>query len=189
MDSFVPALIAAFLAAATDKPCWLAAILGDRWPKRNAVVAGAIVANAALMAIAAIGAIAIAATLNPSARNLLAGIALVVAAIGAAMPARPPADRLDGWHLGALGTTTLGLFILGFGEGAQFVAFGFAVRGSDAWLAAGGAALGSSVPAAAAALMGEAQWRRLPLRAAGFACAGLLFVAGCTMSLGGLRLI
>lgn len=189
MDSFVPALIAALLAAATDKPAWLAAILGDRWPRRGGVVAGVIAANALLMAIAAIGAIGIAATLNPSAKALLAGIAMIVAAIGAGMPARPPKDRLDHWRIDPLATSMLGVFILGFGEGAQFVAFGFAVRGADAWLAGAGAAIGASVPVVAAAMMGEAQWQRLPLQWLGAGCAVLLAIAGVTMALGGLRVI
>lgn len=189
MDSFVPALVAALLAASTDKPSWLAAILGERWPHRNAVIAGIATGQVALMAIAAIGAMAIGSILNSSARSLFAGISLIVAAIGAAMPAKPPVDRLDSWRIGPTLTGAFGIFILGFGEGAQFVALGFAIRGSDPWLAAAGASIGAIVPGLVAATLGETGWSRLPLNVVGIIGGMLLGLWGIGLALSGLRLI
>lgn len=189
MDGFVPALVAALLASATDKPGWLAAILSSRFGRPGAVIAGLAAAQLAVMAIAAAGAAAVTPMLNPNARALLFALSLIMAGAGAMMPPKPPKDRLDGWRLGALPTSFAGLFILAFGERVQFIAFGAAAAGSSPWLAAAGAVVGACVPGIVAASLGEGEWRRLPLRAVGIGAGMLLLGAGLVMALGALRLI
>jgi Ca2+/H+ antiporter, TMEM165/GDT1 family len=188
MDSLVPALIAALLAASCDKPAWLAAGLSDR-ARPAPVIAGSIVAQIALMAIGAGAAAALGGVLTPNARGLLAGIALIAAAVGCVLPPRAPRDTLAGWRLGPFLTSAIGIFILGLGERVQFVAFGLAAWGSSPALAGLGAAIGAAIPGIAAATLGEAGWRALPLRTIGWVGAALLGAAGIALALGGLRLV
>lgn len=189
MDSLLPALIAALLAGATDRPAWLAAILGERFGGRGAVLAGIVAAQVAIMAIAAAGALAVRDLMTPNARSLIFGLSLVFAGAGALMPPKPPRDRLDGWRIGALPTAALGSFILAFGERVQFVGFGAAAWGASPVLAAMGAATGASLGAGVAAVLGEREWRKLPLRLIGGIGGALLLMAGIVSALGGLRLI
>lgn len=189
MDSLLPALIAALLAGATDRPAWLAAILGERFGGRGAVLAGVVAAQIAIMVIAAAGAVAVRDLMTPHARSLIFGLALIFAGAGALMPPKPPRDRLDGWRIGALPTTALGSFILAFGERVQFVGFGVGAWGASPALAAIGAAAGASIAAGVAAVLGEREWRKLPLRVIGGVGGALLLSAGIVLALGGLRLI
>lgn len=189
MDSLLPALIAALLAGATDRPAWLAAILGDRFGGRAGVILGVVAAQSAIMGAAFVGALAVRDFMTPNARSLIFGLALVFAGAGALMPPKAPRDRLDGWRIGALPTSALGLFILAFGERVQFVGFGVAAWGGSPVLAAIGAATGAIIGGGVAATLGEREWRRLPLRAMGIAGGAMLLLAGVVLTLGGLRLI
>ncbi|PCD03971.1 hypothetical protein COC42_06535 [Sphingomonas spermidinifaciens] len=189
MDSLLPALIAALLAGAADRPAWLAAILGDRFGGRASVLLGVAGAQAAIMAIAAVGALAVRDVMTPNAKALFFGVALIFAGAGALMPPRPPRDRLEGWRIGPLPTAALGSFILAFGERVQFVGFGAAAWSASPVLAASGAALGAMTGGVIAATLGEREWRRLPLRIIGGAGGTLLLASGIVMGLGGLRLI
>lgn len=189
MDSLLPALIAALLAGATDRPAWLASILGERFGKRTGVILGVIAAQVAIMGAALAGALAVRGLMTPNARSLIFGLALLFAGAGALMPPKPPRDRLEGWRIGALPTSALGLFILAFGERVQFVGFGAAAWGGSPVLAAAGAAIGAIVAGGVAATLGEREWRRLPLRPIGMAGGAMLVLAGLVMALGGLRLI
>ncbi|WP_315761025.1 hypothetical protein [Sphingomonas sp. Y38-1Y] len=189
MDSLLTALVAALLAGAVDRPAWLAAILGERFGPRAGVLAGIVLAQAAVMAIAVAGALAVRDLMNSNARSLLLALSLIFAGAGALMPAKPPRDRLEGWTIGAFATSLAGTFILAFGERVQFVAFGAAAAGSSPILAGIGAAAGAAVAGVAAAMLGERAWRRLPLRAIGAVGGALLLIAGIVTALGALRLI
>ena len=107
---------------------------------------------------------------------------------GAFFPAKTP-DRLDRWRIGAVATAVLGLFILAFGDGVQFIVLTLAARTPVPALAAVGATIGSLVVIVPAALMGEAAWLKLPLKPLRIAIGVVFVLFGLVLALGALRLV
>lgn len=182
------ALVAAALAQVGDRTAWLAAILADRYAKPGLVIAMAAVALLAASGIAAVGGALIGPLLAPNARQLMLALALILQGGGAVFPAKPP-ERLVSWRIGAAATSAIGLFILGFGDGVQFIVLTLAARSPVPALAAIGATLGSLAVIAPAALMGEAAWLKLPLKPLRIGIGVLFVLAGAFLALGALRLI
>jgi putative Ca2+/H+ antiporter (TMEM165/GDT1 family) len=182
------ALVAAALIQVGDRPAWLAAILADRFRAPVTVVAMAALAIAAASALAVVGGMLVAPYLTPEAKAAFLALALVLQGGGALFPAKAP-DRLDGWRIGAAATSLLGLFILAFGDGLQFVVVALAARAAVPWLAAVGATLGAVAVIAPAALLGERDWCRLPLAGVRRAIAVLFLIGGVVLALGGVGLI
>lgn len=182
------ALVAAALAQGADRAPWLAAILADRYRRPGLVIAAAALALAGNYALASVAGAAAAPLLSPNAKLLLLALALLLAAGGMVLRAKPP-DRLTGWKLGGFATSLLGMAILAFGDATQFIAAALAARSPVPWLAAVGATLGALVALVPAAMLGEAAWRALPLRAIRWAGAGVLLVAGAVLGLEAVRLI
>lgn len=186
------ALVAAALAGIGDRPAWLAAILSDRYARAGSgaatVLVAATLALATAAGIAAFGGILLAPMLTPAARQALLALALLLQGGGALLPAKAP-DRLEGWRLGAFATSFLGLFVLAFGDGVQFVVLALAARSATPWLAAVGAVLGSLAVLTPAALLGEAAWTRAPLGRVRVGVGALFVVVGIVLGLGALRLI
>lgn len=188
MDALMAALVAGLLAQIGDRTAWLAAILSDRYSRPFAVVAGATLALAGASAIAATLGAALAPRLTPEAKQLMLGAALMLQGVGAAFATKPP-ERLETWRLGALATATFGLFVLAFGDGLQFVVFALAARTPLPALAAVGAVIGSLAPVATAAVLGEDEWRRLPLGRLRVAAGVAFVVAGIALGLRALGLV
>lgn len=184
----VPAFVAALFAQICDRSPWLAAILADRYGKPFTIAIAALLAHGAGNALAAAGGALIAPILTANARQLLLALALVAAAASALWRFKTP-DRLEGWRLGALATSTLGLFILALGDATQFFTLAFAARGQSPWLAATGATLAAFAVNLAAALIGEPGWRKLPLHGMRIAFGLLSLVAGAVLALSAFRLI
>ncbi len=182
------ALVVAALAQVGDKPAWLAALLADRYAKPMTVIAMAAGALAAASGIAAALGSLLAPQLTPEAKQLMLALALLLQAGGALFPVKSP-ERLDGWRLGAAATSFLGLFILLFGDGVQFVVAALAACTPTPALAAIGATLGGLVPIAAAAMLGEKAWNALPLVTARRVIGGLFLLAALWLGLGALRLV
>ncbi|MET0250023.1 MAG: TMEM165/GDT1 family protein [Sphingobium sp.] len=182
------ALVAAAFAQVGDRPAWLASILADRYRAPGLVIAAATVAllGAGLLAAAA-GAL-LAPRLTPEARQLFLALALLFQGGGALFPVKPP-DRLVGWRLGAALTSLIGLFILAFGDGVQFIVLALAARAQLPWLAAIGAMLGSLAVIAPAAILGEAGWTGLPLVTLRRIIGVLFVLAAIGLGLSALRLI
>lgn len=187
MEALVPAFIAALLTQAGDRPAILTAILADRYgrPLTVALIAG--LAHAALNLGAAYGGQLIAPSLTPNARALFLAVALVVGGFSALLPVKTP-ERLEGWGIGLLLTTFLGVFILAFGAQTQFFTLAFAVR-SDPWFAAAGATAGSFAIAFVAAVLGELTWLRIKFRGFRILTGILFLIAGAVIGLGAVRLI
>lgn len=181
------ALVAAMLVQIGDRPARLAAILADRYRSPAIVLAAAAAALALATGLAAAGGALLAPGLTANARQLLLAVALLLQGAGAFWPVQPP-DRLAGWRLGAWGTSFAGLLTLVFGDGLMLVVLALAARSVPA-LAAIGAVLGSLAVLAAAALLGEAAWLRLPLTALRRAAGTLFLLAGIILALGALRLV
>ena len=188
MAALMAALVAAALAQVGDRTAWLVAILADRYRRPLTVLVAATLALAAASAIAAVGGALVAPTLTPNARTLFFAVALALQGGGALVAAKPP-ERLDRWRLGAFATPLLGLFILAFGDGLQFVVAALAARDVAPWQAAIGATIGSLAILVPAALMGESDWLRLPLVAIRRIAGVLFLVVGIVLALGALRLV
>jgi putative Ca2+/H+ antiporter (TMEM165/GDT1 family) len=182
------ALVAAALAQVGDRTAWLAAILSDRNGRPGLVIAMAAFAILAASSLAAMLGAVIGPKLAPNAQQLMLALALVLQGGGAFFPAKPP-DRLTRWRIGATATALLGLFILAFGDGVQFIVLTLAARTPVPGLAAVGATIGSLAVIVPAALMGEATWLKLPLRPVRMAIGGLFLIFGIILALGALRLV
>ncbi len=188
MDALMAALVAAALAQVGDRPAWLAAILADRYRAGGLVIAMAALAIlAAGLAAAAAGAL-LAPRMTPEAKQLFLALALLFQGVGAWFPVKAP-DRLTGWRLGAALTSLLGLFILAFGDGIQFIVLALAARATWPWIAAVGATLGSLAVIVPAAMLGEKGWTALPLRAARRAIGALFVVVASWLGLAALGLV
>ena len=182
------ALVAAALAHLGDAPATLAAILADRFRKPGVVILAAAIALAGASAAAVAAGMLLAPLVTPEAKLLMLALALALQGGGALFPAKGP-DRLEGWRLGAFATSLLGLFIQFFGDGIQFVVVALAARSPAPALAGVGATLGALVAIAPAAVLGEAAWHRLPLRAARLAIALVFLVGAGVLSADGLALV
>ena len=182
------ALVAAALAQVGDRPAHLAAILADRYRAPGLVILAALLALLAASGIAAVGGLLIAPVLTPEAGRLLLALALLLQGAGALWRGKPP-ERLGGWKLGTFLTSLLGLFILFFGDGVMFVVMALAARSEVPALAAVGATLGALAVVVPAALLGEAEWTKLPLVTARRVIGGVFVVAGLWLGLGALRLV
>ncbi len=187
VDALMAALVAAALAQVGDRSAWLAAILADRYgPGR--VIAMAALALIAASGIAAVAGAVLAPMLAPNAKQLMLALAILLQGGGALFPAKVP-ERLERWRIGAFATSALGLFILAFGDGVQFIVVTLAARSPVPALAAVGATIGSLAVIAPAALIGEAAWTRLPLRTVRIGIGVVFLVAGAILGLGAVALI
>lgn len=174
MDALLIGLLGCLLGMMGDKGQWLVLTLATRFGRDGAVMAGI---AAAAIANAAIGAAAgawLAPMLGSDARLLFLALALLFLGIGMFWPVKRP-DPLAGWRMGPFLTTALGLFILGFGDGAQFLILGLAVRTADPFLAAAGGAIGIIAALLPVVLFRESFFRLLPLRALRIG-SGILFL-------------
>src|SRR3546814_543535 len=133
------------LAETGDRGQLLAHALAERFRRDGAVIAGIVAAALANAAIGAAAGAFIAPMLGTDGRLLFLALALIFLAAGMFWPTKQP-DPLANWRLGPFLTSALGLFILGIGDGAQFLILGIAVRTADPFLAAAGGAIGIIAP-------------------------------------------
>ncbi len=188
METLVPAFVAALLAQAGDRSPWLVAILADRYGRPFTIAIAALLAHGIGNGIAGAGGALIAPMLTPNARQLLIAVALVLAGSGALGRLKPP-DRLEGWRLGPWLTAFAGIFILALGDTTQFFTLAFAARGPSPVVAAIGATVAAFAVSLIAALIGEAGWRRLPLRRLRTGVGVLAIGGGVLLGAGALRLV
>lgn len=181
------ALVAGALAQIGDRPAWLVAILADRYRPLPVLVASALALLAA-SALAAAAGLLLAPQLTPEAKQLLLALALLLQGGGALFAGKPP-ERLERWRFGAVGTTFVGLFILFFGDGLQFITAALAARSAAPWSAAIGATVGALAVLTPAAFLGERGWTRLPLVIARRGIGALFLLVGTVLGLGALRLL
>lgn len=181
------ALVAAALAGVGDKPPWLAAILADRHRAPGTLIVAALLAMAGASAIAASLGTLLALRLTPEAKLLMLALALGLQGGGGLFPVKAP-DRLTGWRLGAFLNGLLGLFILAFGDGVQFIVLALAARTPLPGLAAAGATFGMLATIVPAVLLGEAGWLALPLRPVRIAVSMLFLLVAAVLALQALGL-
>ena len=187
MEAIVPAFVLAVLTQLGERPALLSAILSDRYGRPLIVALAAGLAQAAGNALAALAGTAMAPILTPNAQSLLLAIALLMGGFGGLWRVRMP-GRLESWHLGALFTPLLGIFILALGDRTQFFTLALATRGQP-WLAAAGAALGAFGVCFVAAVLGELGWRNIAFGRLRVIVALVFLIAGTWIGLGALRLL
>lgn len=141
MDALLTALLGCLLGEMGDASQLLVLALATRFRRDGAIFAGVAVAAIANAAISATAGAFIAPMLASNARVLFLALATLFLGIGMLVKLKRP-DTLDNWTLGAFPTAALGLFILGFGDGPQFLILGIATRTADPVMAAIGGATG-----------------------------------------------
>lgn len=187
MEALVPAFIAALLTQLGDRPAMLTAILADRYGRPLLVALAAGLAHALGNGLAAIGGAVIAPMMTPNAQALLLAIALFFGAMGALWPPRR-VDRLEGWRMGSLLTSFLGVFVLALGDSTQFFTLAIATRGQPLFALAGATA-GAFAVAFVAAVLGELTWARIPFRAFRILTGVIFLLAAAVIGLTALRLL
>ena len=176
----MPALVAGLLLGVGDRTSWLAAILADRGRSPLAILLDAALAFGLGNAAAAQAGLMMP-PMTPNAANLLLAMALGFAGAGALFGGKRP-DSFARWP------AFPGLFVLGFGEGMQFVTFALANGAGVPAFAAIGATVGTLAAIAPAAVLGEAAWAKLPIRPVRIAAGAILLLVAAVLALGALRL-
>lgn len=188
MDALLIALLGCLLGEIGGKNQLLVLALATRFNRNGAVIAGIVAAAAANAAISATAGAFIGPMLGSNARLLFLALSLLFLGLGLLWPVKAP-DALDGWKIGAFLTTTSGLFILGFGDGPQFLILGLATRTADPALAGIGGAIGTIAACVPVVLLRDQLLAVLPIRAIRLCGGMLLLLAGAVTALSALALL
>lgn len=180
MDALMPALVAGLALGVGDRTSWLAAIKADQGKSPFGILLAAAVAFGLGNAAAAQAGLWMP-LMTPNAARLMLAMALGFAGFGAILGTKRP-DSFARWP------AFPGLFVLGFGEGMQFVTFALANSASIPAFAAVGATIGTLAAMAPAAVMGEAAWAKLPIRPVRIASGIALLLVAAVLAIGALRL-
>ena len=120
MDSLLATFFSAFLAEMGDRPQILAAALALRFSNDRLVIWALALATAVNCVISAIAGSVIDQWISEDPLRLFNGLAYVSAGV-AMLWWRRPVDLLENWKITPFLTAFLGLFILQFGDKAQFI--------------------------------------------------------------------
>ena len=120
MDSLLATLFSVLIAEMGDRPQILAAALALRFSNDRMVIWALALATALNCAISTVAGSVIDQWISEDPLRLFNGLAYVSAGV-AMLWRRRSVDLLDGWKIAPLMTAFLGLFILQFGDKAQFV--------------------------------------------------------------------
>lgn len=187
MDALLIALLGCLLGEIGDKSQLLVLALANRYDRNGAVIAGLITAAVANAALSALAGAYIGPMLGADARLLFFALSLLFLGAGMLWPLRAP-DPLAKWPVGAFLTTALGLFILGFGDGPQFLILGIATHSANPALAAIGGAVGVIAASLPVILLRGRALALLPVRAVRRCGGVLLLMVGATSALSALGL-
>jgi putative Ca2+/H+ antiporter (TMEM165/GDT1 family) len=188
MDALVPAFLVAAILEIGDTTQLLAILLGRRFDRPPAILAGIALAALANMAIGAAAGELIAAEINHRAILLMTGLSLILAGGGAPFRVKQP-GAIDRWRLGAFASSAGAFFILALFDKTQFVAATFSAASGQPVSTAIGAAAGITIANAPAVLLGE-RWPQIaPLRAIRIVVGLLLVLVGLYLGFGALGLI
>jgi putative Ca2+/H+ antiporter (TMEM165/GDT1 family) len=188
MDALLPALIVAALAEIGDRTQRLAMLLGKRFARPGAVIAG--IALAALLSCgiaAALGSV-LATEIDHRAIRLMTGVALLLAGGGAALRVKP-ADPVDGWRLGPFLSSAAAFFLYALFDKTQFVVAAIAGGSLQPVATAVGGAIGITLVHAPAVVLGDRLPRLVPLAALRTAAGIVLAIAGIVIGLSALQII
>jgi putative Ca2+/H+ antiporter (TMEM165/GDT1 family) len=187
MDALLLALLGCLAGELGDKSQLLVLALATRYDRNGAVIAGIVAAAAANATLSAAAGAWIGPMMGPDARLLFLALSLLFLGAGMVWRVTPP-DPLAGWPTGAFLTTALGLFILGFGDGPQFLILGIAVRTGDPVLAGLGGAIGVVAALVPMVLLRD-RLLALPLRLLRGVAGGILILTGALLGLSATSLL
>ncbi|MEJ7934439.1 TMEM165/GDT1 family protein [Sphingobium sp. AN558] len=187
MDALLIALLGCLLGEIGDKSQLLVLALAARYDRNGAVIAGIIAAAIANATLSAAAGAYLGPMLGADARLLFLALSLLFLGAGMFWPVKSP-DPLAGWPIGAFLTTALGLFILGFGDGPQFLILGIATHSANPALAAIGGAVGVIAASVPVVLLRGHILAILPVRAIRLGGGVLLLLVGAISALSALSL-
>jgi len=170
-----------------DKTQLLAMLLGARFRAPAAVLAGIAAAAGVNMAIAGAAGMEIAALIPHRAVQLMTGVALLLAASGAALRVKP-SPSVDRWTLGPFASSLGAFLILALGDKTQFLTTAIAAGSGHPVLAAAGAAAGVTLANAPAVVLGERWPKLVPLKAIRIGAGIALALAGAVLVIAALGL-
>ncbi len=188
MDALLLALLGCLLIETGDKGQQLTLALTRRFSNDGIVIAGVLTAAFANAALSAAAGWYVSKLIGPDPRALFLGLALLFAGVGLLFIPKPP-DALEGWRVGPFLTAFLGLFILGFGDGAQFLLAGVAGRTADPLLTAIGGGIGIAVAYIPVIMLRRPIFSGAGLNAVRRIAAMLFLIAGFTVALTAVGLI
>lgn len=188
MDALLIALLGCLLGEIGDRGQWLVLALANRHHRSGAIIAGIVLAATANAVISAFAGAWIGPMLSADARLLFMALSVLFLGAGLFWPINR-LDPLKGWPIGPFLTTTIGLFILGFGDGPQFLILGIATRTADPMLAGLGGAIGVIAALVPVVLLRDQIMAVLPLRAIRWTGGALLLLCGATMALSATSLL
>ncbi|MFZ2995611.1 TMEM165/GDT1 family protein [Sphingobium sp.] len=188
MDALLLALLGALLGEIGDKSQLLVLALAVRYRRNGAVIAGIVAAATANAVLSAAAGAWIGPMMGADARLLFLALSVLFLGVGLLWPVGAP-DLLTGWPTGAFVTTALGLFILGFGDGPQFLILGIATRTGHPVLAGIGGAIGVIVALVPVVLLRDRLLALLPSRAIRIGGGAIMLVTGAVLGLSALALV
>lgn len=162
MDSLLVTLFSVLLTEMGDRPQILAAALALRFRNERVVIAALAFSTAVNCAISAAAGSVIDQWISEDPVHLFNGLAYVSAGV-AMLWWRRPVDLLAGWNMGPFLTAFAGLFILQFGDKAQFIIGANAAMTPHWGFTAVGGWLGIMAAVIPAILLKDQLARRLPL--------------------------
>jgi putative Ca2+/H+ antiporter (TMEM165/GDT1 family) len=185
MDALLLALVGCLIGEIGDKNQLLVLALATRFDRDGAVIAGVVAAAVANAALSATVGAFLGPMLSSDARLLFLALATIFMGSGLLWRVKAP-DPLAGWRVGAFLTTFLGLFILGLGDGPQFLIMAIAARTGDPVLAGVGGAIGVTAAAVPVVLLRGSLLEALPVRALRLTSGLLLLLIGAGVGLSAL---
>ncbi|HEX7783742.1 MAG TPA: TMEM165/GDT1 family protein [Sphingobium sp.] len=188
MDALLTALLACLLVEMGDRCQVLTLALSVRYRAQGQLIAGITLAAFVNAALSAVAGGLLSKVVGPDARTLLFGLALLSGGFGLFMPVKRP-DLLAGWRIGPFLTGGLGIFILAFGNSAQFLTAAIAARSANPALTAIGAGIGMALACVPVVLLKSQFFLALPLRWIRRIGGALLLVIGAITGLGALGLV
>ncbi|MDQ8756818.1 TMEM165/GDT1 family protein [Sphingosinicella sp. LHD-64] len=186
MDALVTAFVAAFLAGWGDPTQRVTARLSARTGRPGLVILGLLAAIVASSVVAGAAGVLVAGTVPVRAMSLMVALALLYSGVAGLIPRRDPS--LGSMTLPAVLIAAILSLAAEMGERAQFLTFALAGRFDSLPLTAAGAAAGTLAACLPAALLGDAFFGAVPLRAIRYAVAGLFLIAGFIVAVGALGL-
>ena len=188
MDSLLATFFSVLLAEMGDRPQILAAALALRFSNDRIVIWAMALASALNCAISAIAGSVIDQWISEDPLRLFNGLAYVSAGV-AMLWWRRPVDLLDSWKIGRFMTAFLGLFIMQFGDKAQFIVAANAAM-TPHWMFTGlGGWLGIMVAVVPAIILKEKLVTLLPLTTIRKAGGVLLLLWGVLQALHAWRIL
>lgn len=182
MDAFLIALLGCLLGEVGDKSQWLTLALATRYNRDRSVIAGIVAAAVANAVLSAMAGAWIGPMMGGDARLLFMALSILFLGVGLWFKVSKP-DLLESWPIGPFLTTALGLFILEFGDGPQFLILGIATRTADPVLAGVGGALGVMAGLVPMVLLRRPLADLLPVRAIRYAGGLALVFTGIIMGM------